>query len=101
MTQNSNNSSKENEIRLPDKVQKQVEEMEREMGRKAQQDRTDAFAREMERKTPKERQEMEEEIKRLKEANYAPETRTEEELKREDERVIRIFDELKAKRKRE
>lgn len=96
MTQNSNNSSKENEIKLPDNVLKQVEEMER----KARQEQAEAFAREMAQKTPKEREEMEKERKRLKEIEFAPETRTEEEIKREDERATRIFDELKAKRKR-
>ncbi len=97
MTQNSNHSSKENEIILPDNVLKKIEEMER----KAQQDQADAFAREMAQRTPKQRQEMEEERKRLEEIEFAPETKTEEELKREDERAIRIFDELKAKRKTE
>ena len=97
MTQNSNNSAKENEIRLPDNVLKQVEEMER----KARQERAEAFAREMAHKTPKQREEMEKERKRLEEIEFAPETKTEEELKREEERAIKIFNQLKAKKKGE
>lgn len=95
MTQNSNNSSKENEIRLPDNVLKKVEEIER----KARQERAKESARKMVQRTPKQREEMEKERKRLEEIEFAPETKTEEELKREDERAIKIFDQLKAKNK--
>lgn len=91
--QNSNNDS--NEIKLPEQVLKQLEELER----KAQQEANDAFAREMAQKAPEERDELEQEMKRLKETKFAPETRTEAELEQEDERAIKIFNELKAKRK--
>ncbi len=67
------------------------------MERKARQEQAEAFAREMAHKTPKQREEMEKERKRLEEIEFAPETKTEEELKREDERAIKIFDQLKAK----
>lgn len=101
MAQNLDNDSKRSEIRLPDKVQRQVEDMEREAQRKALQEREEASAREMSRKTPKEREEMEKEVQTVRDAKYAPERRTEEELKREDERAIKILNELKAKRQRE
>lgn len=101
MAQNSDNDSKKSEIRLPDKVQKQVEDVERETQRKALREREEASAREMSRKTPKEREEMEKEVQTVRDAKYAPERRTEEELKREDERAIKILNELKAKRQRE
>ncbi|WP_058994811.1 hypothetical protein [Leptolyngbya sp. NIES-2104] len=94
MTQNSDNDLSKNEVKLPDKVQKQLEDMEREISRKDQQDREEASAREMARKTPKEREEIEEEMKRIQNTKYAPERRTEEELKREDERATKILSEL-------
>jgi hypothetical protein len=95
MTQNSSNSSKENEIRLPDNVLKKIEEIER----KARKEQAEASARKMAQRTPNQREEMEKERKRLEEIEFAPETKTEEELKREDERAIKIFDQLKAKNK--
>jgi hypothetical protein len=78
-------------------VQKQVEKMEKDMAEKAQQKRAEEFEREMAKKTPEEREEIEKEIKKLKETKYAPETRSEEELKKEDERVIKILDELRGR----
>ncbi|MBW4557426.1 MAG: hypothetical protein KME59_16080 [Trichormus sp. ATA11-4-KO1] len=97
MAQNSNKGSSNNEIRLPDNVLKQIEEMER----KARQEQADAFARDMARKTPKEREAAEKERKRLKEVELAPEVKTDEELRREDERAIKVLRELKAKKKSE
>ncbi|MCY7272482.1 MAG: hypothetical protein LH702_01720 [Phormidesmis sp. CAN_BIN44] len=103
MTQNPNNSSNEirkndlNEIILPEHMLKKIEEMER----KAQREQAEASAIKMAQKTPKEREEMEKERKRLDEIEFAPETRTKEEVMREEERAIKIFDELKAKRKRD
>lgn len=93
MTQNSNDSAKENEIQLPDNLLKQVEAMEK----KARRERAEASARRMAQKTPKQREEMEKERKKLEEIEFAPETRTEEEIRREDERAIKIFDQLKPK----
>lgn len=101
MTQNSNSDSSRNGVRLPDEAQKRLEAIEREVSKKDQQDREEAFAREMARKTPKEREDMEREIKKIRDNKYAPERKTEEELKREDERAIKILNELKAKRQRE
>jgi hypothetical protein len=100
MTQNPDKNLKDKEIRLPDKVQKQVEKMEKDMAEKAQQKRADEFEREMAKKTPEEREEKEKEIKKVKETKYAPETRSEEELKKEDERAIKILDELSAQEKK-
>lgn len=102
MTQNSNNSSNEikknglNEVILADYVLNKIEEMER----KVHHEQAEASAIRMAQKTPKEREEMEKERKRLDEIEFAPETRTKEEIMREEERAIRIFDELKAIRKR-
>jgi type IV secretory pathway VirB10-like protein len=100
MTQNPDKNSKDKEIKLPDNVQKQVEKMEKDMAKKAQQKRADEFEREMAKKTPEEREEKEKEIKRLKETKYASETRSEEELQKEDERAIRILDELSTQEKK-
>lgn len=97
MTQNSSHRSKENEIKLPDNVLKKIEEMER----KAQHEQAEASAKKMAQKTPKGREEMEKERKRLDEIESAPETRTKEEIQQAEERAIRIFDEFKAKRKRD
>jgi hypothetical protein len=97
MSQNSNKGSSNNEIRLPDNVSKQIEEIER----KARQEHTDGVARDSARKTPKERESEEKERKKLKDAELAPETRTDEELRREDERVIKLLREMRAKQKGE
>lgn len=97
MAQSSNKGLSNNEIRLPDNVLKQIEEVER----KARQEQAEAFARDMARKTPKEKEAAEKERKRLKEAELAPEVKTDEELRREDERAIKVLRELKAKKKSE
>ena len=60
------------------------------------QERAEASARRMVQKTPKQKEEMENERKRLEEIEFAPETRTEEEIKQEDKRAIRIFNQVKA-----
>lgn len=87
MAQNLNKGASNNEIRLPDNVLKQIEEVER----KARQEQAEAFARDMARKTPKEREAAEKERKRLKEAELAPEVKTDEELRREDEKALKVF----------
>lgn len=97
MSQNSNKGSSNNEIRLPDNVSKQIEEIER----KARQEHADGVARDSARKTPKERESEEKERKKLKDAELAPETRTDEELRREDERAIKLLREMRAKQKGE
>ena len=103
MTQSSNNSLSEfrkndlNEIILPEHVLKKIAEIER----KDKHEQAEASAIRMAQKTPKEREEMEKERKSLDEIEFAPETRTKEEIIREEERAIKIFDELTAKRKRD
>jgi hypothetical protein len=99
MTQNPGNNSKDTEIRLPDNVLKQVEKMEKDAAKRSQQKRADEFAKEMAKKTPKEREEIERQLKKLNENKYAPETKSEEELKKEDERAIRMLDEFAQEKK--
>lgn len=86
-----NKASEVKPIKLPDEIWREIEELER----KAQQKLNEAQARELARKTPKEREEIEKEIKKEKETKYAPERRTEEELKLEDERIMKQLDKMK------
>jgi hypothetical protein len=99
MTQNPGNNSKDTEIRLPDNVLKQVEKMKKDAAKRSQQKRADEFAKEMAKKTPKEREEIEKQLKKLNENKYAPETKSEEELKKEDESAIRMLNEFAREKK--
>lgn len=86
-----NRASEVKHIKLPDEIWREIEERDR----KAQQKRNEDQARELARKTPKEREEIEKEIKKEKETKYAPERRTEEELKLEDERIMKQLDRMR------
>lgn len=80
-----NRPSEVKPIKLPDEIWRGIEERDR----KVQQKRNEDQARELARKTPKEREEIEKEIKKEKNTKHAPERRTEEELKLEDERIMK------------
>lgn len=103
MTQNSNSRSNEikkndlGELILPDKVQQQVEEVEK----KARQEQAERSARRMAQRTPKEREEMQKERKKLEEIERLPESRTEEEIKRDEEKAMDILNQLREKKKSE
>jgi hypothetical protein len=67
------------------------------MEKNARQERTKVSERRMAQKAPKQREEMEKERKKLEEIEFALETRTEEEIKQDDEKTISIFNRFKAK----
>jgi hypothetical protein len=89
MTQKTDKNQKE--IQLPDHVWKEIEERDK----KVQQKRNEDQAKELAKKPPKEREEIEKELKRMKEMEFAPESRTEEELRLEDERVMKQLEKMR------
>jgi hypothetical protein len=92
MTQNSDkNPSEVKPIQLPDEIWQEIEELDR----KIQQKLNEAQERNLAKKTPPEREKIEKEIKKQKQARHAPETRTEEELTLEDERIIKLLDKMR------
>ncbi|MBW4557473.1 MAG: hypothetical protein KME59_16325 [Trichormus sp. ATA11-4-KO1] len=97
MTQNPDKDPKENRasevkpIKLAGEIWQAIEERDR----KAQQKRNEDQARELAKKTPQEREEIEKEIKQEKETRHAPERRTEEELKLEDQRIMKQLDKMR------
>ncbi|YAF95193.1 MAG: hypothetical protein AB3A66_21870 [Nodularia sp. CChRGM 3473] len=97
MTQNPDKDPKENRasevkpIKLPGEIWQAIEERDR----KVQQKRNEDQARELAKKTPQERKEIEKEIKKEKETRHAPERRMEEELKLEDQRIMKQLDKMR------
>jgi hypothetical protein len=83
-----------NEVRLPEHLQRQLEENEREVQRGVDQ----ASARRVAQMTATERAEAERERRRWREIESAPERRTEEQIRRDEERAIRLLDESRARR---
>jgi hypothetical protein len=89
MTQQPDKNQKE--IQLPDRMWKEIEEH----AKKVQQQRTEDWAKELAQKPPKEREEIEKELKRMKETKFAPESRTEEELRLEDEKIMKQLEKMR------
>jgi hypothetical protein len=89
MTQQPDKNQKE--IQLPDYIWKELEERDKE----AQQKRNEDWAKELAQKPPKEREEIEKELKRMKETKFAPESRTEEELRLEDEKIMKQLEKMR------
>lgn len=93
MTQKLDKDPKENRvsevkpIKLPDEIWKEIQERDK----KSQQKLNEDAARDLAKKSPEERKKIENE----KEAKYAPEKRTEEELKQEDERIMQLLDKMR------
>ncbi|NDJ15792.1 hypothetical protein [Myxacorys almedinensis] len=98
MAQKPDKDSKENRasevkpIKLPDEIWKEIEERDE----KAQQKRNEDQARELAKKAPKEREEIEKEIRKERETKHALERRTEEELKQEDERLMKQLEKMRS-----
>jgi hypothetical protein len=89
MTQKPDKNQKE--IQLPDHIWKEVEERERKM----QQKRNEDQAKELAKKPQKEKEEIEKELKRIKETKFAPESKTEEELRLEDEKIMKQLEKMR------
>jgi hypothetical protein len=78
-------------IKLPDRIWKEIEERDRKVQQKQNEDREKELAN----KPPKEREQIEKELKRIKDNKFAPDKRTEEELKLEDEKVMKQLDKMR------
>jgi hypothetical protein len=89
MTQKPDKNQKE--MQLSDHVWKEIEERDK----RVQQQQNEDQAKELAKKPPKEREEIEKELKRIKETQFAPESRTEEELRLEDERIMKQLEKMR------
>jgi dTMP kinase len=96
MSNNPRRNPETNEIRFPEPVLRQMEEIQRESDQRENQ----ARARRDARMTAEERTQIEQERARWRDRRleHAPETRTEEQIRRDEERAIRAADEDRARR---
>jgi hypothetical protein len=94
MAEDQRRNPETNEIRLPEHLRRQLEENERAVQRGVDQ----ASARRTAQMTATERTEAEQERRRWRESESAPERRTEEKIRQDEERAIRLLDESRTRR---
>jgi hypothetical protein len=87
-------AKKQKAIEVPDHIGQEMQERDRRDQIKQNEDFAKKLAQ-MSQQEREEREELEKELERMKEIEFGPETKTDEELRLEDERTMQLLDQMR------